>query len=136
MFSSDERVRGAYLHDSYERAFIQRRYDMFANSATFWGRNRSDLIKLEKIADFPKGAYHTINDDPVVTYPDFLPIMLLKRKYLNTLRQRLMKLHRQGKHVGAYASQKYGDSEKNRVLAHINKHRQQHGLEPIKKVWW
>jgi len=68
---------------------VQQRMRMFADKDTWWGRNRMQLCDLEKIMDFPDYAYYEDKDGNA----DFRA-MLLKRKWLNRLRQELLKVYR------------------------------------------
>lgn len=69
-----------------EVAFVARRNAMFESRETFWGRNRFELHELERVMKFPQTAYHELHWHDVD-----LPVIMLKRRYLNRLRQALMK---------------------------------------------
>lgn len=86
----------AYRYEEALAKFMRQRIVMFEDKKSFWGRNRIDLYEMERIAGFPEDAYYYVPEDPLITFPDYDRIHLLKRRYLNRLRQRLMKWQRQG----------------------------------------
>lgn len=128
-------IDAAYAYEEALASFIQRRNKMFEGD-TFWGRNKDDLLDLVDVMEFPADAFYYVPEDPLISIPDHDRIVLLKRQYLNRLRQRFMKLQRQNKPIADYVSEQLDSDGKQAVLRHINIHRQQHGLEPIKEVWW
>jgi hypothetical protein len=88
-------MEAAYEYEYALKDFIERRKQMFEGD-TFWGRNRSLLRDFESEAHFPKDAYYYVPEDPLICFPDYEPVMLLKRRYLNRLRQWALKYHRRG----------------------------------------
>lgn len=82
--------------------FIHWRIEMFEDNSTFWGRNHSDLYGLYKWMrrhnKLPHDACHVVPDDPSIPL-DFIwcDMYMLKRKYLNRLRQEFMKRERRRK---------------------------------------
>ena len=82
-------------YETWLAGFIQRRVDMFNDKNTFWGRYRLALMDLEQQADFAPDAYYPIPSDPFVVLPDYCRIHILRRRYLNRLRMRLLKKARQ-----------------------------------------
>lgn len=102
----------------YELAkFVANRIRMFEDKSTFWGRNRSSLFMIvsddrrgvkrrngmhygiERKKKYPDSSFHCIPEDPWVYIPSTdHEVLLLKRKYLNRLRQDFMKLARRGKY--------------------------------------
>lgn len=98
-----EWVKDAYRYEEMLSALINRRMQMFEDGMSFWGKYRGDLITLEGRARFPDSAYWRIPEDPFIAipFPD-CRIFLLKRRYLNRLRQTLLKYKRRGKFVSRY----------------------------------
>lgn len=90
-----------YRYENALSAFLRTRIAMFErDSNTFWGKHRSELIDLEKVSHFPDDAYYYLPEDPLVNMPfPEIRIVLLKRRFLNRLRQRLLKYKRQGRSV-------------------------------------
>jgi hypothetical protein len=91
-----------------------KRVKMFEDRDTFWGRNRSLLIDIHAIAEYPDDAYH-----PLEYVDGLLPVMCLKRKYLNNLRQRLMKIKRRKCDIGRLTRQHYQRKWDEKVQNHI-----------------
>lgn len=85
---------------------ILQRNEMFNNKVTFWGRNRRDICLIAEIMRFPENATHSDFYHDAEIYP-----VLLKRKYLNRIRQKLLHIYRQGKCVDTYI-------EKHRIRAY------------------
>jgi hypothetical protein len=96
-------------------AFCKARMQLFADPTTFWGKHRLDIADLEEVMNFPNDAYHNIPDADV----DFRA-MLLKRKYLNKLRLKLLKIYRQRSSVGDYASRYYARKNAAQLKRHID----------------
>lgn len=98
-----EWVKGVYRYEEGLSALINRRMQMFGDRNTFWGKHRGELSGLDTLAKFPDSAYWRIPEDPFTAIPSpDLRVMLLKRRYLNRLRQTLLKYKRRGKFVRHY----------------------------------
>jgi len=113
-----------YIYERNLKQLVTRRIAMFGDPDTFWGRNHYDLCVLSEQLNFPEAAYHEERFLPNHAHRAYL----LKRKYLNRLRQQFMKWKRQGT-VGYYNYKV--DIRNHPTIRHINFHRQKHGLPEL-----
>lgn len=89
-------VEATIAYETWLAQFILRRIQMFDDPQTFWGKYRSSLMDMERNANFPSEAYYPYPADPFVTMPDWYSgVHILRRRYLNRLRMRLLKRARQ-----------------------------------------
>ena len=89
-------IEDTIQYETWLASFIQRRVEMFNDKNTFWGRYRLSLMDMEQQAHFGPEAYYPVPSDPFITLPnDYTRIHILKRRYLNRLRMRLLKKARQ-----------------------------------------
>lgn len=132
ILSSEE---SAYQYEASLKAFLEQRVLMFNDDNSFWGHHSSWVIELERAAHFPDDAYYYMPEDPLVTFPDYQRCMLLKRRYLNRLRMRIIRLKKQGKSAADYTSKQWRNEQDDRVLNHINSNRKKNGLKPTEKFW-
>jgi hypothetical protein len=113
-----------------ELKFLNNRVDMFRDPETFWGRNRMELIHFCDISDFPDEAFHapqTIQEGWIFDYavPYGHRVVLLKRRYLNKLRQKVLKMHRCNRDSGYYVGRYWQQKNAKRLQNHIEYHQKQ-----------
>ena len=77
---------------------LKNRIAMFDDPTTFWGRNRYQLETLALRMKFSEKDHYLFPSDPLIAMPEpYLIVHTLKRKALNKLRRKFLKLKRQGK---------------------------------------